>query len=172
MDESSVVAVVRREDPGTPDAVVLLDEMSAMVALYCGDGGQRHFHPEDVRLARSAFVVARTMDGLAIGCGALRRFSFEVAEFKCIYRRPEWAGAGAAVLRHLERLAVAMGYRRVILQTREGNRRAIAFYLRHGYEPIPPYGEYTAVADARCFRKVLPPGGSASSPSMRPPPER
>ena len=166
MDESSVIAMVRREDPGTPDAAVLLDELSAMIALYCGDGAQRRFQPEDVRLARSAFVVARTMDGLAIGCGALRRFSFEVAEFKRIYRRPESAGAGAAVLRHLERLAVAMGYRRVILQTREANRRAIAFYLRHGYEPIAPYGEYTAMRDARCFGKVLAPGGTAPSPSM------
>ncbi|MEX3924957.1 MULTISPECIES: GNAT family N-acetyltransferase [Paraburkholderia] len=156
MKESAVVVTVRREDPATRDAGLLLDELSAMVALYCGDGAQSRFNEQDAMTPRGAFVIARTTDGQAIGCGALRRFSFEVAEFKRIYRRAEFHGAGAAILRYLEELAAAMDFRRVILQTREANRRAIAFYRRHGYQHIDPYGEYTTMSDARCFGKALP----------------
>jgi GNAT superfamily N-acetyltransferase len=148
--------VVRMESPCTFDASLLLDEVSAMVALYCGDGAQSSFRVTDVTSPRSAFAVARTAEGHAIGCGAVRRFSFEAAEFKRIYRRPEWPGAGAMILQFLERVAMTMGYRRAVLQTRAANRRAVAFYLRHGYEVIEPFGEYTALPDACCFSKALP----------------
>jgi N-acetylglutamate synthase-like GNAT family acetyltransferase len=156
MSESSAIAVVRREDPATLDADMLLDEVSALAALYSGDGVQESFHVEDVTTMRSAFVVARTMEGEAIGCGALRRFSFEVAEFKGIYRRPEWPGVGSAILQYLEQLATLMGYRRVVVQTCAPNRRAVSFYLRHGYEPAELPGGHTAIGEVRCFSKSLP----------------
>lgn len=155
MGESSVVAVVRLEDPCTVDARILLDELSAMLALRCADSAQQRFRAEDVQCARSAFVVARTMDGNPIGCGALRRFSFEVAEFKRIYRRPEWPGVGAVILQFLENVAARMNYCRAVLQSHEQNRQAIDFYLRHGYEPVDPYGEYLGMPEARCFAKTL-----------------
>lgn len=155
MGESSVIAVVRLEDPCTVDARILLDELSAMLALRCADSAQHRFRVEDVKRARSAFVVARTMDGGPIGCGALRRFSYEVAEFKRIYRRPEWPGVGSAILSFLENVAARMNYRRAVVQTRAQNSQAIAFYLRHGYAPIEPYGEYMGMPEARCFAKDL-----------------
>ncbi|MEX3951389.1 GNAT family N-acetyltransferase [Paraburkholderia sp. EG287B] len=156
MKESSVLAIVRREDPRSLDASLLLDEVSAMVALYSGDGAQTRFRVEEATSPRGAFVVARTAKGEAMGCGAVRRFSFEVAELKRIYRRPEWPGAGSAILHYLERIAVTLGFRCVVLQTRAANRRSIAFYGRHGYRSIEPYGEYVRMGDARCFSKALP----------------
>ncbi|NLP60273.1 GNAT family N-acetyltransferase [Paraburkholderia sacchari] len=105
--------------------------------------------------SRSAFAVARTIDGQAIGCGALRHYSFEIAEFKRIYRRPQWPGAGAVILHFLEDVAALMGYRRVILETRAANRRAVAFYQRHGFQTIEPFGEYIGADDAHCFGKAL-----------------
>lgn len=156
MNNLSVTTVVQCESPITLDASVLLDEFSAMNALYGADGGQSRFCVDDVSTPRSAFAVARTVRGYPIGCGALRRFSFETAEFKRIYRRPEWSGAGAAILLFLETTAVSMGYRRVLLQTRKSNRRALAFYLRHGFMPTDPYGEYSAIEDALCLTKALP----------------
>lgn len=156
MNNLSVTTVVQCESPQTLDASVLLDELSAMIALYGADGGQSRFRVDDVSTPRSLFAVARTPHGQPIGCGALRRFSFETAEFKRIYRRPEWPGAGAAILLFLETAAMSMGYRRVLLQTRKSNRRALAFYLRHAYMPTDPYGEYAAIDDALCLTKVLP----------------
>jgi len=155
MRESSVIVVVRREDPCTLDARALLDELSALTALYGAPAASPRFHGKDVQTARSAFVVARTTDGDAIGCGALSRYSFEVAEFSRIYRRPEWPGAGSGILRFLESQAAGMGYRRIVLQTRQENRRAIAFYLRHGYEWIERPCEAGGTSDVRGFRKAL-----------------
>ncbi|PXX07069.1 acetyltransferase (GNAT) family protein [Paraburkholderia tropica] len=157
MNDESVVVIARREDPCTLDGRMLVDEAAACAALYAEDGGQARFCVDDVRSSRSAFVIARAVDGHAIGCGALRRLSFEVAELKRIYRRPEWRGVGALILTFLETAAHDLGYRRVVLQTREANRRAIAFYHRHGYATTEPFGVYAGVGDARCFMKALPP---------------
>lgn len=157
MSDLSLVAVVREENPCTLDARVMLDELSATLALYSADGAQSRFCVEDVQRSRSAFAVARAADGYAIGCGALRRYSFEIAEFKRIYRRPEWPGAGTAILRFLEGVAASMGYRRVILETCEANRRATAFYRRHGYETVEPFGEYLGMGGICCLGKVLAP---------------
>jgi ribosomal protein S18 acetylase RimI-like enzyme len=157
MSDLSLVAVVREENPCTLDARAMLDELSAMLALYSADGAQSRFSIEDVQRSRSAFAVARTIDGHAIGCGDLRRYSFEIEEFKRIYRRPQCPGTGAAILQFLEDVAVSMGYRRVILETRAANRRAVAFYQRHGYETIEPFGEYIGAAGVRCLGKTLAP---------------
>ena len=160
MNDMSVVVVMREENPRTFDARAMLDELSATLALYTGDGAQSRFRIEDVQSSRSVFVVARTIDGHAIGCGALRRHSFGIAELKRIYRRPEWPGAGSAILRFLEGVAVSMGYRRVILETRQANSRAAAFYQRHGYETVEPFGEYISMEGVRCFGKALAPAPS------------
>jgi len=154
MRESSVIVVVRREDPCTLDARMLLDELSALAALYGASTASSRFHDGDVQTARSAFVVARTTDGEAIGCGALSRYSFEVAEFTRIYRRPEWPGAGSGILRFLESQAAGMGYRRIVLETHEENRRALAFCLRHGYELVERTGD-GGTGDVRGLRKSL-----------------
>ncbi|TAM07009.1 MAG: GNAT family N-acetyltransferase [Paraburkholderia sp.] len=156
MNELCVVATVRREDPRTPDATVLLEEFGAMIALYRADDRKARFAVEDLCTVRSAFVVARTIDGRAIGCGALRRYSFEVAEFVLIYRRPEWHGTGSVILRFLEDLAAAMDYRKALVQVHEANRHAIALCLRHGYEPRSPVGECVGLGDTLCFAKALP----------------
>ncbi|MCP3728187.1 GNAT family N-acetyltransferase [Paraburkholderia sp. CNPSo 3272] len=156
MKDLSTLAVVRRENACTLDARILLDEMTATLALYRGATVQSQFYLGDLGSARSAFVMARTMDGLPIGCGALCRFSFEVAEFQCLYRRPEWPGTGTAILRFLETVAAGAGYRRVILQAREANRRAITFYQRHGYERAEPFADCAGLSDVRCFAKALP----------------
>lgn len=158
MKHFSVSTVVGCESPVSLDARVLLDELSATIALYSADSGQTRFCAEDVATPRSAFAVARTRLGEPVGCGALRRFSYGTAEFKRLYRRPEWPGAGTSILLFLETTAVALGYRHVVLQTRNTNRRAVAFYFRHGYTPTDPYGEYVAMADALCLAKALAPG--------------
>lgn len=43
---------VRAEDPGTPDAIVLVDELSAALAVITGDSGRSSFEADDVRFLR------------------------------------------------------------------------------------------------------------------------
>ncbi|WP_244851226.1 GNAT family N-acetyltransferase [Caballeronia sp. SL2Y3] len=147
--------LVRREDPWSLEAQALLDELSAMLAVFSGDGGQSRFSPEDACSARGAFVVARTTQGLALGCGAFRRFDYGVAELKRLYSRPNTCGVGKAILTQLEADAAAVGYHTLLLETRSFNRRAIAFYERNGFTPTARYGIYVHQPDARCFAKTI-----------------
>lgn len=146
---------IRAEDPGTPDAIALIDELSAALAAITGDSGRSSFDPDDVRVARARFVVARNADGQAVGCGAIRPLSDDIAEVKRMFSRPDNPGTGTALLAFLEAQAAALGYRAIWLETRAINERAVLFYLARGYARIPNYGKYTGNAEAVCLAKQL-----------------
>jgi GNAT superfamily N-acetyltransferase len=146
---------IRAEDPGTPDAAVLIEELSAALEAITGDSGKSSFDVGDVRVAGARFVMARDAGGLAIGCGALRPLADGVAELKRMYSRPGNAGLGSALLKFLEAEAAALEYRTIWLSTRVINERAVGFYRAHGYVAIPNYGKYAGRADSVCFAKQL-----------------
>jgi ribosomal protein S18 acetylase RimI-like enzyme len=149
------MVTIRAEDPATPDAVGLTDELSTALAAITGDSGRSSFDPDDVRVPGSLFVVARDASGLAVGCGACRPLAADIAEVKRMYARPGNRGVGSAVLAHLEAQAVTMGYRALWLETRAVNHRAVRFYSAHGYTPIHNYGKYVGNPEAVCFAKQL-----------------
>jgi ribosomal protein S18 acetylase RimI-like enzyme len=149
------VLTIRAEDPGTPDAVALIDELSAALAAITGDSGRSSFDPGDVRVARALFVVARNADGQAVGCGAFRPVADGIAEVKRMYSRPGNQGAGSALLAFLEAQAAAMGYRAIWLATRSVNQRAVGFYRACGYGQISNYGKYAGNYRAVCLGKQL-----------------
>ncbi|SFE32028.1 GNAT family N-acetyltransferase [Paracidovorax konjaci] len=147
------------QDPAEPDAAALIQQLSDTLAAITGDSGASSFDPDDVRGSRAVFVVAHTAEGLPAGCGALRPVVSDdvadVAEIKRMYARPMAPGAGSAVLGYLESVAAQMGYREIWLETRRANHRAIGFYERHGYRPIPAFGRYVDQGDAVCLGKSL-----------------
>ena len=146
---------IRAEDPGTPDAIALTDELSAALAAITGDSGRSSFDPDDVRAPRSRFVVARDAVGRPIGCAAIRPLGEGVAEVKRMYARPGNPGTGSALLAFVENLATALGYRELWLETRVVNQRAVRFYSERGYRVIPNYGRYAGRTDAVCLAKQL-----------------
>src|SRR5689334_21535629 len=85
------------------------------------------------------FVVARTAEGIAAGCGGLRRLDDATGEVKRMYVSPEHRGTGVAdaVLRALEDHARDLGWTRLRLETGDAQPEATRFYTRHGYRPIP-----------------------------------
>lgn len=140
-------------DPALPEAAVLLDELSASLAIITGDSGRSSFDMQDVRVPGALFVLARDADGKAVGCGAFRPMGEGVAEVKRMYAQV--AGVGHAVLAHLEGAAKEYGYHKLRLETRLVNQRAVAFYEKHGYYRIPNFGKYVGKAEAVCFEKEL-----------------
>ena len=147
---------IRACDPSHDHARILLDELSSALATITGDSGTSHFCFDDVRHARALFVLACSPDGQALGCGALRPLArTAAAELKRLYARPGTRGVGAALLAYLERAAAALDYRELWLETRRVNRRAVDFYLRHGYREIPAFGPYVGRPDAICLGKPL-----------------
>lgn len=147
-------------DPATPDALALLEELSASLAGITGDSGMASFDPADVRGAKACFVIARDSYGHALGCGAVRPLQRGVGELKRMYARPGTYGVGAALLAFLEQQAGAFGYHALWLETRLVNRRAVAFYQRQGYQLIDNFGKYVGNPAALCLAKSLTAGGS------------
>ena len=139
------------------DARVLVEELSEALAAITGDSGKASYSPDDARVARSLFVVARGDDGKLLGCGALRPLEGVVGEVKRMYARPGTKGVGAALLAHIEQAALGFGYRELWMETRRVNARAVGFYQKHGYGEIPNYGKYVGRAEAICFSKPLTP---------------
>lgn len=144
-------------DPDSADARVLVEELSDALALITGASGKASYSPDDARVARSLFVVARGEDGRLLGCGALRPLDGDVGEVKRMYARPGTRGVGAALLACIEHQAEGFGYRELWLETRRVNSRAVGFYVAHGYAEIPNYGKYIGRPEAVCFGKRLAP---------------
>lgn len=55
----------------------------------------------------------------------------------------------------VEARAAAIGYRRLVLECREGNAAAIRFYRRIGYAVCEKYPPYSDETDAVCMEKPL-----------------
>ncbi|GAB3386227.1 hypothetical protein GCM10027568_04260 [Humibacter soli] len=100
---------------------------------------------------RGDFVIA-SLDGDAIGCGGVRRIEDDVDaaggaivrfEVKHLWVDPvaRGHGAGRGLLVELERRAVAMGARRLVLDTNESLAAAGGLYRTSGYRAVEPYND-------------------------------
>ncbi|MFP5220190.1 MAG: GNAT family N-acetyltransferase [Actinomycetes bacterium] len=111
---------------------------------------------------RGAFVVAyerEPADDTAVGCGGLRPGPAPgTAEVKRMYVVPHARGRRVAeqVLRVLERLAVDLGYTRLVLETGTAQPEAIRLYERLGWHPVAAFGHYAASPLSRCYGRDLP----------------
>jgi len=146
---------VQAADPGSPDALLLMVELSAVLAAITGDSGRSSFDADDVRGPLACFAVARSGQGGALGCGAFRPLEQGIAEVKRMYARPGHGGVGTAVLAFLEQEAAALGYQALRLSTRRVNTRAVTFYEARGYSIIPNFGRYAVKPESVCFEKQL-----------------
>jgi len=151
----TTACTVATADPLGDEAQALLAALSATLQRITGSPGTASFDVVDMQQPGAVFVLARTADCRAVGCGALRPLQTGVAELKRMYAAPGTQGVGAQVLAALEAQAARLGHRELWLETRRVNARAVAFYLRHGYAVIPNYGRYAGRAEAVCFGKRL-----------------
>lgn len=129
------------EDVRSSDAFELLAELTAeLAALYETSDGSAGFTPDQVEVPRAAFIIAR-IDGEPVGCGALRPLDETTVEVKRMYTRPAFRrkGVGVAILAEMDRLALALGYTTIKLQTGPKQPEAAALYERVGYYPIPRF---------------------------------
>lgn len=144
----------------------LVAELATEVAVRYADDGDEEAEadeadaldvgPSDVAPPTGAFLVAR-LDGVAVGCGALRRGDDGQGEIKRMYVVPAARGRGVAraLLAALERAAVDLGYQRVRLVTGLRQPEAMAMYEEAGWVPSPPFGIYVDSPLTRCYAKSL-----------------
>jgi putative acetyltransferase len=95
---------------------------------------------------RGRLLLAR-IEGLAIGCGALRPFDESICEMKRLYVIParRRTGAGLMLAQKLISEARAIGYRAMRLDTLPGMEKAQQLYRSLGFHEIPAY-RYNPIA--------------------------
>jgi putative acetyltransferase len=144
------------ESPFSADAAALLQALDEdLLARY----PRHNIHGVELRQldgGRGLFVVAR-LNGLAIGCGAIRLLEEGIGEIKRMFVHPDARRLGVArkVLATLEETAKKLGYTTLRLETGTRQPEAIALYEKHGYHRIPPFGEYVMDPYSVCYEKVL-----------------
>jgi putative acetyltransferase len=111
---------------------------------------------EHLAAGLGTFLVARA-DGVAIGCGAVRRLDEEAFEVKRMFVEPALRGHGVAkeILNRLEADARALGARRLVLETGVHQAEAIGLYGRAGYKQIDCFGDYAGCETSVCFEKRI-----------------
>lgn len=137
----------------------LIGELDAELAAAYPEEGANHFRldPDEVGPGRGAFVVATADSGSPLGCGAVRVIAPDVAELKRMYVRPtgRGLGVGAALLAALEQRAVALGARRLLLETGVRQEAALRLYARAGFRRVASFGEYVDSPLSVCLAKSL-----------------
>ncbi|WP_039055998.1 GNAT family N-acetyltransferase [Enterobacter sp. Bisph1] len=140
-------------DANDPDCLAMQDALSDYLLHLTGSTGRTPFDGNALG-ERGFFLLARE-NGVAVGCVALRTLSAETGEVKRLYARPGTRLVGKQLLQTLEHHARARGFQQLWLETRKTNQRAVAFYLRNGYQVRENYGNYIGRPGAMCFEKKL-----------------
>jgi putative acetyltransferase len=153
-----VVLIIGVEDPDAADVRMLLERH---LTFARGESPPEHVHA----LGTEAWVdpdltlFGARRDGSLLGIGAIRRLDASHAELKSMHTRAEarGQGVGQAVLAHLVRVAAELGYRRVSLETGTADAFAAArsLYLKAGFRPCPPFGQYTVNPHSVCLTLTL-----------------
>jgi len=103
--------------------------------------------------------IARDAAGRAVGCGALKVESADLAEVKRMYTRPELRGRriGAAILSEIEALARAKGIATLMLETGEapGFEPAYRLYENAGFTVRGAFLDYPDSGWSRFYEKSL-----------------
>ena len=96
-------------------------------------------------------------EGVAVGCGALRRLDAHRGELRRMFvtQHARRDGVARALLARLEADALALGYRRLVLETGTRQRPAMALYRAAGWRRIVPYGSFVNDPTSVCFGKTL-----------------
>lgn len=146
----SGVLTVSREAPDSPDAVLLIDELTADLATEGYPPESTHGYDVATLIAQGvAFIVAR-VDGVPVGCGGIQIVARPdgggepFAELKRMYVRPAHRGSDVAkeIMAALVAHAADEGIAVLRLETGVRQHAALAFYRREGFTEIPPFPPY------------------------------
>jgi GNAT superfamily N-acetyltransferase len=137
--------VIEAADPHSAEVEGLLASYFAEIHAAFGydDDQAPPAPPEDFTPPRGQFLVVRSDDGTATGCGAVRLLDPATAEIKRMWLHPSMRGRGAgwALLTALESAAVDLGASHGMLDTNATLTTAIALYRAAGWVDVPPYNE-------------------------------
>lgn len=110
---------------------------------------------DEVAPGHGVFLIA-SVDGVDVGCGAVRDIGDETGELKRMFVLPDHRGLGvaSALVASLEKEASGLGLVRVVLEVATFSDDAIAMYAKNGYHvgghPLRPIGPMFWDIDRGC----------------------
>ena len=89
--------------------------------------------------------------------GALRRIDSRTGEIRRMFvtHAARREGVARALLARLEAEAIALGYRRLLLETGQRQKPAMALYRASGWRRTAAWGPYVGDPTSVCFGKTL-----------------
>ncbi len=126
--------VIAVETPLQDDVRTMIAELNATLHALTPPEFCFHMTVEQMAEPATTLLVAR-QDGMAVGCGALKRHDAATGEVKRMYTRPaaRGHGIGGTILSRIEALALATGLRQLVLETGDRNPAAWRIYERAGF---------------------------------------
>jgi len=118
------------------------------------------FHMTVEQMAEPDTTVFIALDnGMAVGCGALKRHPDGIGEVKRMYTRPSHRGLkiGAEIVRRIETLARQEGLVRLVLETGDRHPAAWTVYERAGFMRCGPVLDYPDSNWSVFYEKALTP---------------
>src|ERR1700741_4719056 len=122
------------ETPLQDDVRALVQELNATLLELTPPEHCYHLTVEQMAGKDTTMFIARD-NGLAIGCGALKRHDEATGEVKRMYTRPSHRGMkiGAEIVGRVEALARQEGLKRLVLETGDRHPAAWTVYERAGF---------------------------------------
>lgn len=146
---------LKRTNSDNQDFVSLIKLLDENLAIR--DGEDHAFYAQFNKIDLIKYVVVAYENGIAIGCGAIKRYNNSSVEIKRMFIQPTYRGKGFAseILIELESWAAELKFNKCILETGIKQPEAIALYLKNGYSLISNFGPYIGVIESKCFEKKL-----------------
>ncbi|MDC6405516.1 MULTISPECIES: GNAT family N-acetyltransferase [Maribacter] len=121
------------------------------------DGEDTLFYSQFNGITQLQHCIVYFKDGVALGCGAFKKFSDHSVEIKRMYVLPEHRSKGIAskVLEALEAWALELGNTQCVLETGLRQPEAISLYKKSGYEVTANYPPYEGIENSVCFKKKI-----------------
>jgi len=121
------------------------------------DGEEHSFYAQYNKTDTIQHVIVAYDNETAVGCGAIKEYTPEIAEVKRMYVKEEQRGKKIAstILAELENWAAELNYTKCILETGKKQSEAIQLYTKNNYRQITNYGQYENVENSVCFEKSI-----------------
>ena len=131
------------ESPLQDDVRVLVAELNTTLLELTPAEFVFHMTVEQMAEPGTTVFIARE-DGVAVGCGALKRHAGGIGEVKRMYIRPSHRGRkiGALIVERIEALARKEGLNRLVLETGDRHPAAWTVYERAGFTRCGPVLDY------------------------------
>jgi putative acetyltransferase len=135
--------IINTESPDQPEVHAMLARLDAYCAsLYPAESN--HLMDIDSLLQGDVlFLVARGVDGAAVGCAALvNRGGYGEIKRMFVDEAQRGRGTGRQLLEHIGMFAAMCGLRELKLETGIHQPEALALYERFGFVRCGPFGDY------------------------------